>query len=146
MTYKHRYFNDNGQVKFTIELHANGMIYGKPDYFKGETYLKALQNSKVECYTNDAYLTADFELVSQYYEDVKTKARRELEVAGNILLSESDWAVLPDVVSRGTLDSVEQAEWIAYRKQVYLLKNSDNPYNVTFPNKPNQILTNQQEL
>jgi hypothetical protein len=68
MTYKHRYYENNGTVKYRIELHNNGHIYPKPDSYAGDLYLKALAEDKVESYTTDPLLTDDFQLVPQYDE------------------------------------------------------------------------------
>jgi hypothetical protein len=45
----------------------------------------------------------------------------------NSRLTESDWAVLPDVVTRGTLTQSQQDEFITYRNQLYwwLYNNQD---------------------
>lgn len=76
MTYKHRYYNSNGQVKFTIELHTDNMIYTKPNDYKGDLYLKALKEKQVESYTTDPFLNDNFELIPEW-EQVQIEAYNE---------------------------------------------------------------------
>lgn len=76
MTYKHRYQNDNGQVKFTIELHTDNKIYTKPDNYQGDLYLKALKEKQVESYTTDTFLNDNFELIPEW-EQVQIAAYNE---------------------------------------------------------------------
>ena len=90
MTYKHRYYNSNGTVKFAIELHTDQMIYTKPDNYQGDLYLKALKEKQVESYTTDPFLTDIFELkpeweqmqIAAYNEAIKQQrqARYQSEV------------------------------------------------------------------
>jgi hypothetical protein len=84
MTYKHRYYENNGTVKYRIELHNNGHIYPKPDSYAGDLYLKALAEGKVESYTTDPLLTDDFQLVPEYNEIIierKNESMRQVRQA-----------------------------------------------------------------
>lgn len=69
-------------------------------------------------------------------EQERIQRRQQNEEHGNQLLSETDWAMLPDVVPR-VMTQEKQDEIRAYRQQVYDTKNSDDPFSVTWPLVPN---------
>lgn len=70
------------------------------------------------------------------WEDTRTP-QSEWEVIKNrrsILLTESDWTMLPDA----PLSDAKRAEWVVYRQALRDITNQTDPFNISWPTPPEQ--------
>lgn len=114
-----------------IDLEINHSVYGWIPY----TLDKNDTGSEFDCNALWSEVTAGS--VAAYTPPTNSTLYDALRAERNVLLQESDWTQVGDLVSSGSMTSTKLDEWKTYRQSLRdLPANTPDPSNITWPTKP----------
>lgn len=130
-------YKDNPNISFssnlTIQTLQNFNVYEVKLTSQPEDYTKNITEETPELVSGSYYqVWNEVSASSEEIEERKTEKWIEIRLFRDSLLKESDWTQLQDSPITGS----KLTEWQTYRQSLRDITTNDNPFTLTWPNKP----------